>query len=321
MKDEIEKLLLTDVPFAIFQLPGESGWHRSGREGFEVLVNNYNRPLTCAKPVSSYNDGITSESFPQTTSKEQYTKAVDYIRNKFHGDENLKTVLSRVVTGVTKVKEIAKGAQTFFAENPGTFRLLLQTYNGHIWLMATPEVLLEMQPYGTFRTMALAGTRPVTKKETPWDAKNLSEQKIVSDYIRSILENRDATFTAAGPKTKISGAIEHICTEFIGQIDTDLSLIDLLSPTPAVAGFPKEESIELISRLEDYRRTFYSGYTLVKNQEGTTTAYVNLRCACVEKNTGRYAVFAGGGITASSQPEAEYAETSLKAGKLIEVLE
>ena len=49
--------------------------------------------------------------------------------------------------------------------------------------------------------------------------------------------------------------------------------------------------------------------------------FVNLRCAKIAlDDTGRFELYAGGGITGQSDPESEYTETADKASALLGIL-
>ena len=66
---------------------------------------------------------------------------------------------------------------------PRQFVALFSTPQSGIWLMATPEILLDGN--GTeWRTMALAGTMPYNENGIEWSEKNKAEQQYVSLYIR-----------------------------------------------------------------------------------------------------------------------------------------
>ena len=84
--------------------------------------------------------------------------------------------------------------------------------------------------------------------------------------------------------------------------------------------------MEFLRDKEGYEREFYTGFLGEMNLVGESPArrgeqgkcssslYVNLRCMRLESpETGTAIIFAGGGITASSDPEKEWEETMAKA--------
>jgi len=82
---------------------------------------------------------------------------------------------------------------------------------------------------------------------------------------------------------------------------------------------PKEKALDLISALEGYDRSFYSGYWGPVNIENDTNLYVNLRTLRVKN--GLITLFAGAGITGDSVPEEEWKETELKCNTILSVID
>ena len=95
-------------------------------------------------------------------------------------------------------------------------------------------------------------------------------------------------------------------------------VLDRLSPTPAVAGLPRDISLGRISAIEYFKRNCYSGYIAVI-QGDSVSAWVNLRCLQFTADS-RYCIYAGGGITALSNPECEWEETGAKINSILSVL-
>jgi isochorismate synthase len=77
-----------------------------------------------------------------------------------------------------------------------------------------------------------------------------------------------------------------------------------------VGGYPKADSLKLIKQLEEHERSYYAGY-LGPVAEDSARLFVNLRCASLFKN--EVVFYSGAGITAGSDPEAEWDETGHKA--------
>ena len=92
-----------------------------------------------------------------------------------------------------------------------------------------------------------------------------------------------------------------------------------MHPTPAVCGWPAAEALDLIRVTEEYPRSFYSGYLGPVNMERKTSLFVNLRCMQVGEQEA--ALYAGGGITINSVPEAEWEETTIKSRTLLAEIE
>lgn len=180
-----------------------------------------------------------------------------------------------------------------------------------LWLGCTPEILLSVER-GEGHTVSLAGTMPVVDgiEPTCWDEKNRREQAYVSEYIRACLSSHGITPREEGPYTARAGEVVHLKTDFRFPL-TDTSrlgdLVAALHPTPAVCGLPKAGAYHFIHEHEALDRRYYAGFVGWTDPRGDTQLYVNLRC--MELHGQQAVLYAGGGILASSEVSAEWAET------------
>lgn len=184
---------------------------------------------------------------------------------------------------------------------------------GHgLWTCATPELLIKRNKL-SLNTIALAGTRKAQDEDTPWDEKNTEEQQIVEDYIVDTLFPFCSGVVVAPVRTTRAGHLEHLVTHISTGLKEEAKTDDILTalhPTPAVCGQPKAESYAYLLANEGYDRGFYSGYLGHADAEDQLSLYVNLRCMkLTEKGA---TLYAGGGITANSDPATEWEETEAK---------
>lgn len=190
-----------------------------------------------------------------------------------------------------------------------------------LWMGATPETLLKVDG-DRFKTMALAGTMPYNGSlDVTWGSKELEEQKMVSDYIKSNLSTSVHSLQFSDVETVKAGNLLHLKTNIQGSLSTSKDIkkvVELLHPTPAVCGLPKEESKTFILAKENYHRSFYTGYLGAVNMNNQTSLYVNLRCLTLEDNHAY--LFVGGGITERSNSEKEWEETLAKSKVMKKVL-
>ena len=118
------------------------------------------------------------------------------------------------------------------------------------WLGATPEVLIERNEH-IFRTAALAATQKYNPEnslsETTWNQKEIEEQAMVSRYIINCFKKiRLRDFTEKGPETVKAGNLLHLKTTLevdllaTNFVELPTVMLELLHPTSAVAGMPKE---------------------------------------------------------------------------------
>lgn len=188
----------------------------------------------------------------------------------------------------------------------------LANFDNETWMGASPEKLVQVKD-SQLSTVALASTKSKFENRD-WSEKEHKEHQIVVDYIAESLS--DFTLEIGATKTVDLGEIQHLKTEFHSRLDSEVSveeICNLLHPTPAVCGMPKEKSHRFILENEAYDRSFYTGY-FGPISEISAEIYVNLRCAQLFEN--QMALYVGGGLLAESVPQKEWEETELKSRAL-----
>lgn len=200
------------------------------------------------------------------------------------------------------------------------------------WMGATPEVLVSMDKHDIFKTMSLAGTQKLPDSnvedaaaQASWTAKEIEEQALVSRYIINCFKRiRLREYTEKGPTTVVAGNLMHLKTDFwvdtkaVSFPELPTVMLELLHPTSAVCGMPRETSIDFLKVHEGFDRQLYSGYLGPVNIDEETHLYVNLRC--MQLLASKAAVYAGAGVTVSSNPVKEWQETELKCETLLNVV-
>ena len=263
----------------------------------------------------------------ENTSSDSHKRNVEAVIESIQKGEAKKVVLSRTKhLGEIAENNLFKGFQNLSKSNPTGFVSLVNVpWKNQVWLGASPEILVSQDENGMFKTVSLAGTQSAFDKDGKeirpidalWSHKEIEEQAFVGRYIINCLKKiRVREFLEEGPKTIKAGNLLHLNTSY--TIDTNeinfgnLSsvMLDLLHPTPAVCGMPKEAAEHIIDRVEDYDREFYSGYLGPVNIQNRSQLFVNIRTMKIEN--GQVYAFAGGGITEDSDPEKEWNETEIK---------
>ena len=310
--------------YNIEELDGQSGYviapfHPSGQcpivliepDCFTLPSHTYLNP-TAVVPKPDCMEKITPR---QTDFQDDYQEAFDRfirpLRNKTFG----KLVLSRSQS--LKRETSFSPADAFYkaiGSYPYSYVYLCHTPQTGTWLGCTPEIILSGEN-GEWQTVALAGTQPLQDGELPtdWDDKNREEQAIVAGYIRTQLHTLGIKPIESEPHPIRAGALSHLKSDFSFSIPDNKKLGDLLKrlhPTPAVCGFPKEESYRFILENEGYDRRYYSGFIGWLEPEKRSDLYVNLRCMHIHSDF--FTLYAGGGLLASSDPESEWQETEAK---------
>ncbi|EON76435.1 Isochorismate synthase / Menaquinone-specific isochorismate synthase [Lunatimonas lonarensis] len=257
----------------------------------------------------------------EPTAKEAFLAMVEEAKQ-----EILVGKLFKVVTARTKHCPLPTRfdlVQTFLAlcaAYPNSFVNFFRIPGIGTWLGATPELLIRTKGK-LFHTMALAGTQravgdnPV--KNTAWTQKEIEEQALVSRYIVSCFKKiRLREYDEIGPKTSMAGNLLHLKSDFFvdmkatGFPELGTVMLDLLHPTSAVCGMPKETAHQFIETHEGFERGFFAGYLGPVNIGGETSIFVNLRCGQLRGD--QVILYAGAGITEDSEPEKEWEETEMK---------
>ena len=195
---------------------------------------------------------------------------------------------------------------------------------------ATPERLVQAQD-GQIQTMALAGSarRGETEEEDArigmellQSEKNNSEHAIVVAMVREALKNHCTHVqVSAVPQLLKLKNVQHLKTSILGELIPGRCILDILAdlhPTPAVGGFPRHAALEAIRSTEKLDRGWYAAPLGWIGASGHGEFAVALRSALIDGNKAR--LFAGCGIVADSDPQAEFAESCLKFQVMLRAL-
>lgn len=315
-KSIIADRLRRGLPFATFQHPGQERATLFTEQGdTEFFACPFAAPFGIRLTLAGH--GPTPEMWIRSTSRKQHTARVAELTRRLRQRGQAKTVLSAAFCQPCSTAEALEMACRLFEHGNNEFCSFYSLPGAGLWLGATPEVLLKVDPEGHFSTMALAGTMPLGSE--PWSEKNKAEHRVVVDYIADVLRRAGAAFETGPMGEKAYGSVRHLLTHFEGTVGPNSieALVDALNPTPALCGYPAHEALNDIAELEDHPRLLYGGILGTIGPDGLQ-AYVNIRCARI--GGGSMCVYAGGGIMPDSDPEAEWAEALAKRRSLLAML-
>ena len=262
--------------------------------------------------------------------EEGFTDAVTEAVKSINSGTMEKVVLSRTAThNLPAGFDLVTAFTMMLDAYPRAFVSLISVPGVGTWLGATPEVLVSIDPQQIFRTVALAGTQPAIAGEPVgnaiWRQKEIEEQAMVERYILSCFKKlRLREYTEVGPRTIVAGNLMHLRTDFsVDMKEVDFptlgtDMLQLLHPTSAVCGLPKEPALTFIQAHEGYNRSYYSGYLGPVNSTDGTHLYVNLRCMQLLKD--QAILYAGAGITGESDAAKEWQETQHKMQTMLKIL-
>ncbi|AZG47844.1 isochorismate synthase [Gordonia insulae] len=201
------------------------------------------------------------------------------------------------------------------------------------WLLgASPEVLLRKdgrvvtaQPYaGSAPRSSDPETDRAAAAALAASGKDLAEHAFVVDYLRDRLGPICADLQAPStPEVRATGEIWHLATPIRATLRDDsvtaLDLALLLSPTPAVCGTPSDVAAQFIREVEE-PRGLYGGAVGWCDAAGDGEWMVTIRCLQLAEDRHHLRTWAGGGIVAQSDPQAELDETTAKLRTVLTAL-
>jgi len=198
------------------------------------------------------------------------------------------------------------------------------------FLGATPERLVALHDR-QLQTAAIAGSiargsspdedgaLAQALKESP---KERHEHAVVVHAIESTLEPIcESLDVASEPDLLRLKNVQHLVTPITGRLMTAQSVLDLagrLHPSPAVGGYPRDVAMNLLRERENIERGWYAGPVGWMDSQRDGEFAVAVRCTLVRGSEATF--WAGAGIVAGSDPEAELAETRLKLSPVLSAL-
>lgn len=241
-----------------------------------------------------------------------------------------KVVLARAVQlESTRAFQAGRALRHLAAHYHGCY-IFAVAHGERCFLGATPEQLLRLRN-GEVRTMSLAGS--IRRGKTPEEdrllgetllesVKDRSEHAVVVRAMVEALYETCSSLNVSETSLLKLGNIQHLCTLITGELADGQTLLDLvehLHPTPAVGGRPRDLALNWIRQYEKLDRGWYAGPVGWVNARGDGEFAVALRSALLHGE--RATLFAGCGIMADSDPQREYAESTLKLKPMLAALQ
>jgi para-aminobenzoate synthetase component 1 len=218
---------------------------------------------------------------------------------------------------------------TLRMRNPAPFAAYMQVGESSI-LSISPERFLRADPDGWVETCPIKGTRPRGRNETEdrqlaeglvASEKDRAENVMIVDLLRNDLSRVCRPGSVRVPalcELEQHPTVHHLVSTVVGRLASGQDAVTLFRaafPGGSITGAPKIRAMEVISGIEPTARSVYCGAIGFFSLTGAMDTNVAIRTAIAEG--GRLYFNAGGGITADSDPAAEYQETLDKAQAFI----
>ena len=269
---------------------------------------------------------VSAHFEPGTTSTEQY---------KVNVDKALEAIETHQVEKVVLARDLVATVPADFNINPALKKLEAKFDTCYIYSVAgmfgaSPELLVRVADSKvTARVLAGTagrGTDPgvdaaigTALNQSP---KNRVEHKFAIDSLVQALEPlcEEVTVDAEPFSVKLPN-LWHLASDVSAVLKADsssLQVVSALHPSAAVAGTPKDKALELIQEIEGIDRARYAGPVGWLGADGDGVWAIALRGAQLTDQ--KLTAFAGCGIVAGSDAQAELDEAILKFKPIVDAL-
>jgi para-aminobenzoate synthetase component I len=223
-----------------------------------------------------------------------------------------------------------------FAGSPGTLAARLaplhphnpEPYLGDGWAVVSgsPELFLARRGRRVW-TCPIKGTRPAgvgAAGELAGSPKDAAEHVMIVDLERNDLSRVCEPGSVRWPElmaTRELAGVEHMVSTVEGTLRDGVGLAELLRatfPGGSITGAPKIAAVDLIAELEPVGRGAAMGALGRVHGNGDLDLALTIRTFAIAE--GRIHLWVGGGIVWDSSPEAEIAESWVKADPLLRAI-
>jgi para-aminobenzoate synthetase component 1 len=217
--------------------------------------------------------------------------------------------------------------------NPAPFSVYFSTGETTV-MSSSPERLLRVNE-SHVETKPIKGTRPRDLDNPTHDqqlavalqnsVKDRAENLMIVDLLRNDLGKvcKPGSIRVPAPFALESFAtVHHLVSTITGELADTQSPVSLLRacfPGGSITGAPKLRAMQIIEELEPHRRGIYCGSIGYIGFDGQMDSNITIRTMVHSDNRLRF--WAGGGIVADSQAEAEYQEVHDKAQAMLGLID
>jgi para-aminobenzoate synthetase component I len=301
--------------------------------GFWVVVVSFEGRVTCARfaqvrpaplPHATW-VAVDPGAWTSSLDRSGYVAGVDAIRRMIADGSVYQVNLCRVLSAPTTATDLSGLATVLAAEHPSRYPgLVCLPSEGLQVCSASPELFLS-------RTLVegrdVVQTRPIKGTgRTPLDisAKDHAENVMIVDMARNDLSRVATTGGVDVPalcEIEEYPGLVHLVSTVQATLLPEVSWREIFAatfPPASVSGAPKSSAMRIIRDLEPVPRGPYCGAIgWIDADRRTAALAVGIRTFWLDADQLRFGT--GAGITWGSDPEAEWAETQLKAERLLAV--
>jgi para-aminobenzoate synthetase component 1 len=308
---------LRDVTSDLAALDGDGLW---------VLVVRFEGEVTCARfdrvgPVPGRWPawgGPDRSAWASSLDRDAFAKGVVDIREAIAAGDVYEVNLCRVLSApVPAGVDLLGLGGVLRVENPAPYGAVVRVPGVEV-ASASPELFLR-------RDGSVVESRPIkgtASSGAAFSAKDRAENVMIVDLVRNDLGRVCEYGTVEVPAlcaVERHPGLDHLVSTVRGRLRGDVGWPELLDATfrpGSVSGAPKLAALDTIRKLEPVRRGPYCGTVgWVDADRRRGELNVAIRTFWIED--GRLHFGTGGAVTWDSTPEGEWAETELKASRLL----
>lgn len=227
---------------------------------------------------------------------------------------------------------LVETAQQFWALTNAPYAGYLKLHDFEI-LSCSPELFIDFRSQSEIITKPIKGTMPryadpvedqISKDKLINSKKDQAENVMIVDLLRNDL----SVYAEIGSvkTTKIFdiesfNQVHHMVSEVRATLQKEVHPFEVLMsalPGGSITGAPKIRAMQIIEELEGSPRGAYCGSMGYFNYDGTGSWNILIRT--IQKKADQVSIWAGGGITISSDCEAEYQECFDKVSALLDLI-
>lgn len=308
--------------------PAPRGPERDARaaDRAEAALDRLSRPAAPAAAVAETAGPVFRSNFTRAAYVEAIARTVDYV---LAGDIFQANVAQRFLADLPEGFDPWAFYRRLRTRNAAPFAAYL-AFGDVAVCSSSPERFVrldgdrvEARPIkGTAKRWSIPHADGSASRALLDSEKDRAENVMIVDLLRNDLSRVCRPGSVEVPKLcglETYASVHHLVSVVTGRLREGLGVAELLNasfPGGSITGAPKLRAMEIITELESHARGVYCGSIGWIGFSGDADFNIAIRTATIARGKAQFQ--AGGGITALSDPAAEYDETLTKARAVFE---
>ena len=269
--------------------------------------------------------------FVLDASRDEYLESIALCQDAIGRGEAYEICLTNTASGPGLADPLGAYRQ-LRRHTPAPFGAFLR-FGGTAMLGASPERFLRVGADGAMETRPIKGTRPrgadtasdsALREDLARNAKDRAENLMIVDLLRNDLGQVSELGTVHVPQlcqVETFSHVHQLVSTITGMLAPGRDLVDAVAatfPGGSMTGAPKRRAMDLCAQIERRPRGLYSGAVGWLSPDGSADLAITIRTAGT--TTEATTIGVGGAVLAPSDPAAEWDETLVKLGPVLDAL-